>query len=91
MARGLNPGGIAYFQVPTYMLGYEFIAADYGRGEEKGPVMEMHCLPQRDVLDLVQRSGCVVREVQPDASIGRQGRWLSHTVLAERVVEGPAG
>jgi hypothetical protein len=70
------------------MAGYEFIAADYLRSEETGPSIEMHCLPQREVLDLFQRSGCFVREIQPDSWIGNPGRWLSHTILAERVVEG---
>lgn len=83
-SRGLNAGGIAFFQLPTYMAGYKFIASDYEPHQGQEPIMEMHCLPQKDVLDTLQRSRCVILEVQPDWWIGQHGRWLSHTFLAER-------
>ncbi len=84
-SQGLNPGGIAFFQAPTYMAGYAFHASDAAPGEEdQAPVMEMHCLPQRDILDVLSQAECIVREVEPDGWVGHHGRWLSHTFLAER-------
>jgi hypothetical protein len=81
---GLSRHGIAYFQIPTYMPGYTFDTATYLKAAPDGPVMEMHCLPQRDVFELLANSDCVPLEVQRDASIGNPDNWLSYTFLAQK-------
>ena len=44
--KALNPGGVAYFQVPTYRGGYRFSPGEYLENEAKKHVMmEMHVLP----------------------------------------------
>ena len=76
---GLRPGGCAFFQLPTYGLGYSY-GPDYQHRNE----MEMHCVPQRVVLDLAHRAGLMVAEVQPDWCVGRPGEWISNTFLLLR-------
>jgi SAM-dependent methyltransferase len=67
----LEPGGIAYFQVPTFQAGYrfsveEYLAPDSGCGQS----MEMHALPQRNVFQIAARNGCEAIEVSPDNMTG---------------------
>ncbi|MBV9734534.1 MAG: class I SAM-dependent methyltransferase [Acidisphaera sp.] len=62
----LNPGGVAFFQVPTYHLGYEFSAQTYLENEEDEASMEMHVLPQEKVMDIIYGTGCKVLEVRED-------------------------
>ena len=48
--RALNPGGVAYFQVPTYMAGYGFDAEAYlaeeddAQGDGDAPLPTAWCL-----------------------------------------------
>lgn len=54
--EGLAPGGVAVFHLPVFIREYEFrldkyLAADHGD-------IEMHALPQRVVLDIIQDSDC---------------------------------
>jgi SAM-dependent methyltransferase len=82
----LNPGGVAYFQLPTYALGYEFRIDDYLRasaGEE--PVMEMHVLPQRDVLRIIQATGCRLLEVREDGGTGSHD-GISNTFFVQKAI-----
>jgi FkbM family methyltransferase len=81
---GLNSGGIAFFQIPTYIARYEFDSSAYLCSDLDGPVIEIHCLPQRDVFELLRLNGCVLHEVQPDGWIGQPDQLLSHTFLAQR-------
>jgi SAM-dependent methyltransferase len=83
-AAGLRPNGIAYFQLPTYRTGYAFDAAGYLQAAPDQAEIEMHCLPQRDVLDLLLAANCVPVEIQPDDRIGHPETWLSHTFLARK-------
>jgi len=78
--NGLNRGGVAFFQVPTYGFNYtwnydRFIAHDLPTGG-----MEMHVVPQNLVFDLATRAGCVPIEVQPDGCAGMP-YWVSNTFL----------
>ena len=44
--KALNPGGVAYFQVPTYRVGYRFSPGEYLENEGKThAMMEMHVIP----------------------------------------------
>lgn len=82
--RGLNRGGLAYFQVPTYILGYQFDENSYLSHKQEGPLMEMHCLPQKDIFAILHKAALMVREVQSDGWVGCPEQYLSHTFLAER-------
>ena len=67
---GLNSGGFAYFQVPTYKLGYSFGSRQYldalsGTGE-----MEMHVLPQAEIFRIAEQTGCTMLEVREDDYTG---------------------
>jgi SAM-dependent methyltransferase len=78
--HGLNDGGAAFFQVPTYGFNYgwsydRFLAKDLPAGD-----MEMHAVPQSAVFALAAAAGCVPIEVQPDGCAGMP-YWMSNTFL----------
>lgn len=77
---GLNPGGCAFFQVPTYGLGYSWDFERYVRDRLPHADIEMHVLPQSAVFRAAARAGCLPVEVQPDGCIGDRG-WISNTFL----------
>jgi 2-polyprenyl-3-methyl-5-hydroxy-6-metoxy-1,4-benzoquinol methylase len=62
----LKPGGIAYFQLPTYRLGYKFDADDYLANTEIRGRMELHVLPQPALFSLYAKHRCQVLEVRED-------------------------
>ena len=76
---GLNPGGCAFFQVPTYARGYAWPS---DAAMQDG--MEMHFVPQRTLLAAAHDAGLRVLEVQPDWCVGRDGEWISNTFLLRK-------
>jgi SAM-dependent methyltransferase len=64
----LNPGGIAYFQVPTYRYGYRFDVDAYLATDQRLGEPEMHLLPQHVILRIADRAGCRPLEVREDPS-----------------------
>ena len=78
----LNPGGLAYFQIPTYRLGYRFDAARYvdSAGDS---AMEMHVVPQKDLFALFKRHGCTVLEIREDDWTG-DPQFVSNTFLLRK-------
>jgi SAM-dependent methyltransferase len=66
----LRPGGVAFFQVPTYYLGYSFSAKSYIDNMRDAGTMEMHCLPQQIIFKIVDEFDCSVREVREDGFTG---------------------
>jgi SAM-dependent methyltransferase len=81
---GLKPGGIAFFQVPTYSLSYSFSVAQYWENLAKEKTMEMHFLPQKVVLELARDHGVFPLELQPDWCVGHADRWISNTFLMQK-------
>jgi SAM-dependent methyltransferase len=79
----LNPGGVAYFQVPTYKAGYRFAMADYLEADNDS-TMEMHFLPQDALLDLIARCRCRVLEIREDDAIGGGANTVSNTLLVRK-------
>ncbi len=79
----LRPGGVAFFQVPTYARGYRFKVADYLRSRPRTDRVEMHLLPQRDVFSIAAASGCETLEVLPDGCVGDPD-WISNTFLVRK-------
>ena len=78
----LAPGGAAFVQVPVWIPNYRFDVADYLAGLETGP-MEMHALPQRELLSIVRNAGCQVRELREDP-LGPQFGGISNALVLEK-------
>ena len=81
---GLNAGGIAFFQIPTYALNYSFSVSEYWSAVAKKKTMEMHFLPQKFVLEIGRREGVHPVEIQPDWCIGHPDEWISTTFLMQK-------
>jgi SAM-dependent methyltransferase len=86
--QNLEPGGIAYFQVPCHLYDYRFSVAGYLAGEGRLEEMELHALPQREVFELLARHALVPLEVTPDDRIGPSG--ISYTFLARKERTSPS-
>jgi hypothetical protein len=54
LLRRLTPGGVAFFQIPTYAIGYRFSAAKWLAAPPKG--MEMNVLPKLAVFSIARES-----------------------------------
>lgn len=84
LIRSLNPGGIAFFQVPTYRRGYTFSLAEYLREDVARGGMEMHVLPQSKVFEIAQRAGGRVLEVIDDTWTGLRVKEVSNTFVVQK-------
>jgi len=86
--HGLNPGGFAFFQVPTYCRGYCFDLEKYvarTHNEAIGTAaMEMHLLPQETIFHIIAECDCTLLEVQPDYCVGSYGDWISNTFFVQK-------
>ena len=80
---GLNPGGNAFFQVPTYEREYRWDIKSYLADVAPRKRMEMHVLPQAVIFASMLRAGCVPLEVQPDGCTGI-AKGISNTFLVAR-------
>ncbi len=79
----LNPGGVAFFQLPTYRAGYVFKLDAY-LAQDNVTQMEIHFLPQGAVFELLRRRGCEVLELREDDSIGLSATAISNTFLVRK-------
>jgi SAM-dependent methyltransferase len=70
MLDKLRPGGIGYFQIPTYIVNYAFSAADYLAAAVTPDEMEVHCLPQTGLFGILARTGCRILEIREDGALG---------------------
>jgi len=88
--RALNPGGVAYFQVPTYRMGYRFSIRDYLCSDAKKQGLEMHVFPQKKIFEIVEDEGARTVEVLEDMWTGsRQGdKEISNTFLVQKMPTG---
>ena len=77
----LKSHGIAIFQVPTYCRGYRFHAPEWL--EDATLRMEMHCIPQQRVFEIIAASGCVPLSVREDRHCG-DPRFLSNTFVVQK-------
>jgi SAM-dependent methyltransferase len=64
----LNPGGVAVFQIPTFIKGYRFSIAEYLTSDQ--PQMEMNAVPQKIIFETIHDSECAVLEVREDLCAG---------------------
>jgi 2-polyprenyl-3-methyl-5-hydroxy-6-metoxy-1,4-benzoquinol methylase len=84
LIRSLNRGGVAFFQVPTYRLGYSFSVANYLAHEAPKREIEMHVLSQRRNFEIAQACGARVLEVIDDGWTGIRLKEVSNTFLIQR-------
>jgi SAM-dependent methyltransferase len=82
--KALNPGGVAFFQVPTYRLGYRFGLEEYIANDCTRQDMEMHVLPQPVIFDIIRREGGQIVEVIEDERTGMRAGEVSNTFLVRR-------
>lgn len=78
----LNPGGVAFFQVPTYQMGYRFALNPYLDETEKQEY-EMHLFPQYRIFNIVNKGGGRVLEVMEDNYTGIVNE-VSNTFLVQK-------
>lgn len=79
----LNRGGIALFQVPTYGVGYSFQLEKWLKANH-GLDMQMHCLPQSVIFNLIAAAKCEVLEVREDNCTGAPERFVSNTFIVRK-------
>jgi SAM-dependent methyltransferase len=80
----LQPGGVAYFQVPTYRRGYGFSLRQYLRQRSGIPSMEMHVIPQHRVFEIIDEHGGRVLEVLEDNWTGARHIEVSNTFVVRK-------
>ena len=83
LIHSLNPGGVAFFQVPTYRLGYSFSVANYLATDVAKNEMEMHVLPQSRIFEIVHGAGGRVLEVIDDGWTGIRFKEVSNTFVVQ--------
>ena len=79
----LKPLGIAIFQVPTYIPDYSFDISKY-LAEPNHQSMELHCISQSVIHEIIRNSGCKLLEVREDASIGNPSVYISNTFIVQK-------
>jgi hypothetical protein len=85
--KKLRLNGIAIFQVPTYKKNYHFDFDSY-ISYELGTSMEMHFIPQCDVIKIADQNGCRLLEIREDTqSVSQSPDWLSNLFVFEKVRE----
>jgi SAM-dependent methyltransferase len=76
----LYPGGIAYFQIPTFIKGYSFSIHHNLYETEKASLMEMHAVPQKRLFQILQDCDCELLEIREDP-------WTeSNTIVSNSVL-----
>jgi SAM-dependent methyltransferase len=83
-AQMLRPGGIAYFQVPTYRADYEFHLAEYIERQLGRKEMEMHAFPQRRIFEIFADAGALPLQVVEDGATGARRGERSNTFAFRR-------
>ena len=79
----LKPGGIAIFQVPTYIVGYRFALREW-LAAEHGFDMQMHCVPQRAVLEIISAANCQLLSVREDGWSSAKDGIVSNTFFCRK-------
>ena len=82
---GLNAGGYAFFQVPTFNNSYRFSTSAYLNDEAGARSMEMHFVPQEVIFDAARQEGMKVLAVLADHCVGNYDKWNSNTFLLQKV------
>jgi len=83
LLSALKPGGVAYFQIPTYRNGYLFEAERY-LNSTPPDTLEMHFFPQHEVFKLIEDANCSCLEVREDGMVAEEHFTLSNTFLVQK-------
>jgi SAM-dependent methyltransferase len=78
----LNPGGLAFFQVPVYCEGYSFAVEPY-LSQDRALGMEMHLIPEKNLFELMKKHDLDVLEVYEDMHTGLS--FCSKTIFAQKM------
>lgn len=70
MLAKLKLGGVAFFQLPTFLPNYQFDAHAYMSQLPDHGQMEMHALPYDSVLRIIDDAGCDLLESQANDCLG---------------------
>ncbi|MGH6726048.1 MAG: class I SAM-dependent methyltransferase [Pseudolabrys sp.] len=81
----LKPGGLAYFQVPTYRVNAVFHADQHLANEKIGGYMEMHVLPQAVIWRIADEADCQLLDIREDGSTGISDGVSNSILLMKRV------
>lgn len=81
--RSLRSGGVAVFQVPTYCTSYCFDTIEWLNAEHVID-MQMHCLPQKRIFELIVEQSCIPLEIREDNSTGAPDRFISNTFVVRK-------
>jgi SAM-dependent methyltransferase len=79
----LRPGGIAYFQVPTYLVDYRFRINEYLQNTSPIGGIEMHLIPQSWLFEILEQSGCRLLECREDYWTGIY-EMISNSIFAKK-------
>ena len=79
----LKAGGIAIFQVPTYIVGYRFMLDEWLNADHTLD-MQMHCLPQEKIFTIISEADCKVLEVREDNWTGAPDTYISNTFVVQK-------
>ena len=79
----LRPGGIAIFQVPTYIVEYQFSLAEW-LATDHAMDMQMHCVPQDAVFDTISATGCRLIGLREDGWTSAPDTMISNTFFCRK-------
>ncbi|MGO4682108.1 class I SAM-dependent methyltransferase [Hyphomicrobium sp. 2TAF46] len=82
--RALVPGGVAVFQLPTFIDGYTFKVDTYLDGMDKLDNQELHALPQKAVFAAIADADCDVLSTYRDNSLSKITQISSRFVVMKR-------
>lgn len=89
IAEKLRPGGVTFFQVPTWHRDYYFDVDKYFQLRAETSDIEMHILPQAEVFRIFAKHDCEPLEVFEDELSGSRVTQRSNTfVFRKRAVRG---
>jgi SAM-dependent methyltransferase len=80
----LKPGGTAIFQVLTYMKDYHFNTFEWLQTNHT-PAMQMHCLPQPKIFEIIAAENCIPLEVGEDDSAGHLDTRISNMFVVRKL------
>ena len=79
----LKKGGVAIFQVPTYIPDYQFGINKYFADPDHRS-MELHCLSQSIIHEIIRNCQCRLLEVREDGSVGNPSVYISNTFVVQK-------
>jgi len=82
--KSLDSGGVAVFQLPTYIEGYKFDVGDYLGDMDRLDNQELHALPQEAVFAALAAAGCDVLNVYRDNSLSSVTQVSNRFVVMKR-------